>query len=105
VSPPQVPSGVTSPVCHGESVAVVADWAATIAGKSQKRPTNFIFKEQKEEVKDLLVVVVTLAKDGRDGNTYICELDFTSCHIGTLLHEPSNPLYLHFLSANSEGSS
>jgi hypothetical protein len=73
VSPPQVPSGVTSPVCHGESVAVVADWAATIAGKSQKRPINFIFRKQKEVMRDLLGVAVTLCKDRRDRNAYICE--------------------------------
>jgi hypothetical protein len=44
VPPPQVPSAVTSPVCHGDRVTV-ADWAATRAGRSQKRETNFILDE------------------------------------------------------------
>jgi hypothetical protein len=45
VSPPQVPSAVTSPVCQGDRVTVVADWAVTRAGRSQKRETTFILNK------------------------------------------------------------
>lgn len=41
---------------------MVADWAATRAGRSQKRLINFIFSEQKEEIEDLLGVAVRVAK-------------------------------------------
>jgi hypothetical protein len=40
--PPQVPSGVTTPVCHGGTASVVVIWDATSAGSSQKRPIPFI---------------------------------------------------------------
>jgi hypothetical protein len=53
----------------------------------------------------LLGVAVTLLKDRRDRNAYICEWSFIRCYLGSVHHDPSNLICRHFRSANSGGSS
>lgn len=46
LTPPQVPSSVTTPVCHGGRVAVVALWATTTAVQAANTVSTFMVKER-----------------------------------------------------------